>query len=499
MLSDYRLPQRRIVLLGVGHTNAHVLRMWARRPIHDAELVCVSDFSRATYSGMLPGALAGQYLTSEMEIDLVRLCALAGARLITDPVTGLDPDHSRLLFAERPPMRFDALSIGVGSRPLPSPAEPSVVAIKPMQTFLERLETAFARLPPATHDRPWKLTVVGAGAGGVEIALCLPEYVRRRFGPVRFELQIVSRDDRLMAGASVKAVGLVRAELERRGVELRLGVGVVDADDYGTLLLENKTTLPSDLTIWAVSARPREVADRFPLPFDAHGFFAVRPTLQSTNYDQIFAVGDASTCLEQPRPKAGVYAVRQGPILWENFQRMLASEPLVDWKAQDGFLALLNTGDGRAVVDYKGFAWHGAWCWKLKRWIDGRFMRMYQPGAFAGMTAAPTPTSVDDEMACGGCGCKIPHRVLTRALHDLGIDGAGMGPYQHVMTGVAEADDVAVWLQDANAPIAANVDFFTLPLDDPFVAGKLAARNSLSALEARNCRQNAALAMAETP
>jgi len=73
------LPTHDVVLLGIGHTNAHVLRMWRMQPIPSARLTCVSNYPVATYSGMLPGVLAGQYPPEAMEIDLVRLCAaLAG-------------------------------------------------------------------------------------------------------------------------------------------------------------------------------------------------------------------------------------------------------------------------------------------------------------------------------------------------------------------------------------------------------------------------------------
>ena len=84
------LPRRDIVLLGAGHTNAHVLRMYKMHPLPDVRLTCVTNFLRATYSGMLPGTLAGQYPRERMEIDLVRFCAAAGIRLISGDVTGLD-------------------------------------------------------------------------------------------------------------------------------------------------------------------------------------------------------------------------------------------------------------------------------------------------------------------------------------------------------------------------------------------------------------------------
>jgi NADH dehydrogenase FAD-containing subunit len=144
-----RLPSRDIVLLGLGHTNAHVLRMWRMQPIPDTRLTCVSNFPTVTYSGMLPGVLAGQYPPERMEIDLVRLCAAAGARLIVADVSGLDVPQRKLLFTNRAPIPFDVLSIGIGSISQfngVSVEDDSVLTIKPMQTFLARLTDGLQRV-----------------------------------------------------------------------------------------------------------------------------------------------------------------------------------------------------------------------------------------------------------------------------------------------------------------------------------------------------------------
>src|SRR2546422_7196282 len=76
MQSD--LPRHEVVLLGMGHTNAHVLRMWRMRPLPETRLTCVSDCDTATYSGMLPGVLAGQYSPQRLQNHLGWLCAAAG-------------------------------------------------------------------------------------------------------------------------------------------------------------------------------------------------------------------------------------------------------------------------------------------------------------------------------------------------------------------------------------------------------------------------------------
>src|SRR6185437_10041398 len=92
------LASRELVLLGIGHTNAHLLRMWRMRPIRDVRLTCISDFPIAAYSGMLPGTLAGLYPPGRMLIDVVRLCAAAGARLLVGEATGLDLARRELVF-----------------------------------------------------------------------------------------------------------------------------------------------------------------------------------------------------------------------------------------------------------------------------------------------------------------------------------------------------------------------------------------------------------------
>ena len=185
------LPTHEIVLLGIGHTNAHVLRMWKMRPMHDAQLTCISNYSVASYSGMLPGVLAGLYPAERMEIDLVRLCAAAGARLIVAPVTGLDQALQRVLLEDRPAVPYDVLSIGIGSIPTEdggTSLDDSVLRIKPMQTLLPRLEARLLQLV-ADRDVPLlRIAVVGGGAGGVEIALCLKPRLRTDGGGMGIRL-----------------------------------------------------------------------------------------------------------------------------------------------------------------------------------------------------------------------------------------------------------------------------------------------------------------------
>ena len=112
---------------------------------------------------------------------------------------------------------------------------------------------------------------------------------------------------------------------------------------------------------------------------DEKGFLLVNDSLQSVSDPKVFAVGDCATLKAYPEtPKAGVYAVRQAPVLWQSLVSTFAGAPLPRYVPQSGFLSLLNTADGKSVLRYKGLVSHSRWAWRLKDWIDRRFMNRYQ-------------------------------------------------------------------------------------------------------------------------
>jgi pyridine nucleotide-disulfide oxidoreductase family protein len=372
-----RFPAHELVLVGSGHTHLHVVRMWGLQPIPDVQLTLVAAFDRAAYSGMLPGTLAGLYPPDEMQIDLRRLCERTGVRLIVAEARGLDPDRREILLADRPPVPFDVASIGIGSVPRQHAVwheHPQVLSIKPMATFLSRLSSAMERVQ-RENTHPLHVAVVGAGAGGVEITLCLQGWLTAH--AVSADISLFNSHEQILTGYGAGAVRRVRRILNKRGVTVHTRTRIEDFNS-GELRDTSGRAYPADLVIWAVGAAAPEALEGFRLPKCERGFLAVRDTLQTTPDLPVFAVGDTATLVEQPLPKAGVYAVREGPILWTNLQRWFAGQPLVPYRPQRKFLSLLATGDGRAVLDYYGWSAEGKWVWKLKDHIDRKFVRMYQ-------------------------------------------------------------------------------------------------------------------------
>lgn len=381
------MAQRPIVLWGIGHTNAHIVRTWGQRPIPDCQLICLSNFAAATYSGMLPGVLAGDFSPTEMEIDLQRLCAQAGSRLVLDPVRGLDLQRQVVLFENLPPLPFDALSIGIGSHvqiPVGMDLGERMLSVKPMQTFLSRLREQI-QLSVQTSGEMRRITIVGGGAAGVEIACCLPPFVSRtltEYGQpnTKLETTLVHHHLKLHPGSSERFGAAVTKAVQQRGIHLILGERVVHVDPQRVRLTSGQE-IESDLTIWATGPAAPPVLGQLGLPVSPTGFLLTDQSLKTPAESPIFCVGDSGSLVDSAVPKAGVFAVRQGPILWDNLQRLLAGQELLPFVPQRNFLKLLNLGDQTAIGEYYGFSFSGKWVWRLKKRIDSSFVKKYQlPG-----------------------------------------------------------------------------------------------------------------------
>ena len=107
------------------------------------------------------------------------------------------------------------------------------------------------------------------------------------------------------------------------------------------------------------------------------GFLAINQFLQSTGPSNVFACGDVATSVTHPRPKAGVFAVRQGPPLAENLRRFVTGQPLKPFVPQTEFLGLISLGDKVAVATRGALAFQGQWLWGLKDRIDQQFMHKF--------------------------------------------------------------------------------------------------------------------------
>ena len=383
------MVQKNLVLLGVGHTNAHVVKQWETNPIKDCQLTCISQFPTATYSGMLPGTLARQFGDNAMRIDLKTLCERSGANLIMADTNGLDLQAAEVHFKDHDPIPFDALSIGVGSVPAGydnhKDAE-SLVPTKPMQTFLSRLSDRLDQCSERGRESSVsgsetlttaKVAIVGGGVASIEIALCLQQKFQKQKSDCKLSIEIFTSSDTIAQEMRQRSIDRIERILKSRNINITRGHRVTEVGDH-YITTENDDRHEADVVIWATGATAPPVLGSLGLKTDDRGFIATTQTLQSLSDPRIFAVGDSGTIVQSPSPKAGVYAVRQCPVLWHNLQAFFDDGSMETFEPQSDFLKLLNTGDGKALMQYGFLNAHARWCWHLKTWIDKRFITQFQ-------------------------------------------------------------------------------------------------------------------------
>jgi len=367
---------KRLLLIGGGHSHVEVIRRWGLAPEPGVTLTLVSPDRYTPYSGMLPGYIAGHYSHADCHIDLDALCAQAGVTRIEASVGEIDFSAYIARCGHVPDQPFDAISIDTGSTPVLATvpgAERYGIAVKPVAQFLEHWSQL--REVAQTAPRPLHVVVVGAGAAGVEVILAMQHRIASDGGCATFTL---IGDGQTILGVHPRGVQQqFMTILQDQGVTVRLNTAVERASP-GTLLLRGGEKLAFDEVIWVTGAAAPAWPRTSGLQTDDAGFIAVDKHLQSLSHPGVFATGDIATMVNAPRPKSGVYAVRQGPPLAENLRRTLRGEPLMEYHPQSRALALISAGDRYAVASYGPFALSGAWVWRWKDRIDRTFMQRYR-------------------------------------------------------------------------------------------------------------------------
>ena len=482
------------MLIGGGHSHVAVLRRFGMEPMPGVRVTLICRDVHTPYSGMLPGLIAGHYSYDEAHIDLDNLARFGGIRFIHEDVVGIDLAGRRVLFANRPPLSYDVVSINTGSTPtlddVPG-AQGRVTPVKPIHRFVARWNQLVERVLAARGQA--RIGVVGAGAGGVEVTLAM----RFRLGAMLAEQGCEHRPEFFLFSGSANILPShnrrVRKKFERvlaeRNIRTRLGARISEVLDGAVRI--GSEDVPLDEILWTTQASAASWPGESGLAVDKRGFIRVNETLESVSHPGVFAAGDVAAVDAYPREKAGVFAVRQGPPLAENLRRRLRNESLQPFHPQKKFLSLISTGDRYAVASRGSWSLEGAWVWRWKDWIDRRFMTLY--GDLPAMEGAEEDSRSDaaTAMHCAGCGSKIPAEALREAL-------AGIEPLERddVLVGVRDADDAAVIRPPEGKLLVETVDFFRAIVEDPYVFGRIAANHALSDLYAMGAQPHSALAIA---
>lgn len=382
------IKSKKLVLAGGGHSHAIVLRQWGLNPLAGVDLILITNVTQTPYSGMLPGYLAGFYTFAETHIDLLALAKFAQARIILDTAIALDLTKRKIICKNQPPIDFDYLSLDIGSTPKLDNIAGSeyVIPAKPIPPLLTGWENLLTNMQQHPQQR-LRIVIVGGGAGGVELALNMQTRLHNFLKQAEqsldhLSINLIQRAPRLLPDYNAWVGKQLERVLQRRGINIRYlesiqAITKTVNNDY-QLSCQSGLQFSAEVIFWVTQAIATPWLAQSGLQTDERGFVLVAPTLESISHPRIFAAGDVATVRNYPRPKAGVFAVRQGLPLFENLCRSLQGKALKAYLPQKYYLSLIGTGDQNAIATWGNLVGQHPLFWQWKDHIDRAFMAQFQ-------------------------------------------------------------------------------------------------------------------------
>ena len=318
-----------VVIIGAGFGG-----LAAARGLRNAEVevIVVDRANHHTFQPLLyqvaTAGLSAPQIASPIRHILRRQ---KNARVLLGDAVAIDAAAKRVLLADGE-LGFDYLIVAAGlthsyfGHSAWAQHAPGLKTLDDALEIRRRILIAFERAerePDAAKRAAWlTFVVIGGGPTGVELAGTLAEIARhtltnefRTIDPSKARVLLLEGGRRILntypETLSAKAV----RQLQRLGVEVRVGAHVNDVDDAGVSVdvsgRENER-INARTVLWAAGVQATALAQSLPGPRDKVGRLLVTPTLQLADADSIFVIGDLASIAQDGKPVPGVaYAAKQ--------------------------------------------------------------------------------------------------------------------------------------------------------------------------------------------
>ncbi|VXB18382.1 NAD(P)/FAD-dependent oxidoreductase [Pseudomonas sp. 8O] len=308
---------------------------------------------------------------NHFEFQLGRMSDLdrAGKSITLAPT--LD-DDGQVLMPERR-ITYDSLVIAVGSTTndfgTPGAAEHCIFLDTRAQAerFHRRMLSHYLRAHANESEDGSKIdiAIVGAGATGVELAAelhhaakQLAAYGLNRIRPEDMRITLIEAGPRVLPALPERIARPVHKTLEKLGVTVLTGAAVSEVTADG-LKTADGNFIPASLKVWAAGIRaPGFLKDLDGLESNRINQLQVRPTLQTTLDDDVFAFGDCAACPQPgtegrnvpPRAQA---AHQQASLLAKSLRLKISAQPLPEYHYRD-YGSLISLSSFSAVGNLMG-------------------------------------------------------------------------------------------------------------------------------------------------
>jgi NADH dehydrogenase len=360
----------------------------------NADVVLIDKHDYHTFQPMLYQVATDLIATEEVAHplrDLNRKCKNLTIHRAT--VTKIDLANRQLEFKEMGPMSYDYLILALGAKvnffgvkgaeenAFPLYTLPDAVRLK--NHILERWEAA-DKDPALIEDGALNVAIVGGGPTGVESAGAIIELYRgdfiydyRQLPVKQAKVTLIEFSDHLFSMFKPDIQKFSKRALEKRGVEVRLGDGVV-AIEPTRVHLKSGEVLKAHTLVWGAGLVANPLTQTLGIPLQKGGRIPVGADLTLEGYPEVYATGDVAWITDsntnEVLPQLGGVALQSGEHAGSNIARELNGKELEPFDYFDkGSMAAI--GRGAAVAQLPGgmtmkgrmaqFAWGFVHLWLL--------------------------------------------------------------------------------------------------------------------------------------
>jgi NADH dehydrogenase len=267
-------------------------------------------------------------------------------QVIVAPV--LDEDGTELIGRHR--IRYDYLVLAIGaiSNDFGTPGAKEFCLFlddrDQADRFRQRLLNHCLRVSRTLSENPdsdakVEIAIVGGGATGVELAAelynaaaGLRHYGLEVFDESRLKVTLIEAGPRILPALPEKLAQAAHDELEALGVRVLTGTAIVEVTQEA-MKTKGGETIPADLKVWAAGVRAADILKEIAgLETTRSNQLVVRPTLQTTRDERIFAIGDCCYFVpegeQRPVPPRAQAAHQMATTAYRNILALIDKRPL---------------------------------------------------------------------------------------------------------------------------------------------------------------------------
>ncbi|KSU87369.1 NAD(P)/FAD-dependent oxidoreductase [Priestia flexa] len=384
------MKKPKIVVLGAGYggimTTVHLQK---KLGTNDAEITLVNKNDYHYETTWLHEVSAGTLHHDRSRFPVKSLINTGKVNFVKDTVMDINTAEKRVIL-ENSELEYDYLVVGLGYesetfgiKGLKEYAF-SIANINAARQIREHIDYVFATYnnEPVKRDELLTIVVGGAGFTGIEfvgeLANRVPQLCKE-FDIPREKVRIICVEaaPTALPGFDPELVEYAVTQLERKGVEFKIGTAIKECTEEGILVEKDDQVeeIKSATVVWAAGVRGSHIIEK--AGFENNRCrVKVSNSLLAPGHEDVFIVGDCSFMInpenDRPYPPTAQVAMQQGETCAENIARLIRGEKeLKEFKADlKGTVCSLGHDDAIGVV--YGRKLFGSSASFMKKVVDNR-------------------------------------------------------------------------------------------------------------------------------